>query len=65
MHPAITHRHSHACILDSSSADVDYGFLYDIAPDENWADEGFALAGPWVVLLDEGTSVYLLAAFPS
>ena len=39
MHPAIIHRHSHVCILDPSSVDVDHGFLYDMAPGENGAVE--------------------------
>ena len=58
MHPAITHRHSHVCILDPSSADVDDGFLCETAPDEDWADEVRFRSGS-----SRGTYVDLLAAF--
>ena len=50
MHPAITHRHSHVYILDPSGVDVQHGFLYDMALDENWAVE--VRFRPWVELLD-------------
>ena len=58
MHPAITHRHGHVCILDPSSADVDDGFLCERAPDEDWAVERFRSGSP------RGTYVDLLAAIP-
>ena len=57
MQPAITQRHSHVCILDPKGADVDHGYLYDVAPDEDWAVEvrsevRFRSGRRWIVLLD-------------
>ena len=50
MHPAITHRHGHVCILDPSSVDVQHGCLFDMALDENWVVE--VRFRPWVELLE-------------